>query len=206
MGSNKNICGIQKFGQFDGLVFFMPQKHTDIVMSPDDPLPEGGADATVTDKIGMGLAVKTADCAPLLLACTKTRIIGAAHAGWAGALNRVSQKTIAQMRELGADPAHIRAAIGPCIHADTFPVGPELRDKFIADMPETDPFFMRTGERFCMDLGGIVARQLQQSGVTQVWQSAINTFASPDHFSYRRHYGDPNGAPGSNISIIMRTV
>lgn len=205
-GGPKGLCGIQKYAQFDGLVFFLPQMHTDIVMSPDDPLPESGADASITDKTGMGLAIKTADCVPLLLACTKTRIIGAAHAGWAGALNRISQKTIARMRDLGADPASIRAALGPHIHKDTFPVGPELRERFIAEMPETDPFFMKVGDKFCMDLGGIIAQQLRETGVTQIWQSGINTFASPDHHSYRRHYGDPNGAPGSNISVIMRTV
>lgn len=181
-------------------IFFLPQKHTDVIIKPDDALPESGADAVLTDKVHQAIAIRTADCVPILLACTHTRQIAAVHAGWRGALNRIVPKTIERLCAAGAKPETLRAALGPSIHAVDYPVQDDVRDPFMADQPETASFFKPFQDRYCLDVAGIVTQQLRQSGVNTLWQSRINTFTDPAYASYRR-----NKPSGRNISVIMRT-
>lgn len=200
--TNKTI-GLHTFDRYND-VLFLPQNHGDNIAFPDQNLPETGADASINLKGSIALAIKTADCVPLLLACTKTKMIAAVHAGWPGALNCIAQKTVKMMQDHGADPAHIIGAIGPCIHDVTYPVGAELRDRFIAENNANGDFFKPFEDRFCLDVPGIVAKQLRDVGVNQVWQSPTNTFTSAAHFSYRNRDKDPASDTGRNVSIIAR--
>ncbi len=99
----------------------------------DDPRPE--ADAMVTAQPGLALCILTADCTPVLFADAEAGVIGAAHAGWKGALGGVLEATVASMTEIGARPGRIRAAIGPTIGQASYEVGPEFRDTFLETSP-----------------------------------------------------------------------
>src|SRR6202012_523293 len=108
------------------------QIHSDKVVTVTAPWNEDPpqADALVTATPGLALGILTADCAPVLFADAQARVIGAAHAGWKGALGGVIESTLAAMEKLGASRLHITAAVGPCIAQDSYEVGAEFRDRF----------------------------------------------------------------------------
>jgi polyphenol oxidase len=169
---------------------------------PDDARPH--ADAMVTDCPGIVLGILTADCAPVLFADAETGIIGAAHAGWKGAVAGVVEETIAAMEKLGASRSRIRAAIGPAISRRSY----EVDDGFFRNLTGKDPEF----ERFFgsgreghhqFDLEGFVAAMLAASGLTKVEALGLDTYSHPARFfSYRRstHRGEPDY--GRQISLI----
>ena len=141
------------------------------------------ADAMATNLPGLALGILTADCAPVLLADAQAGVIGAAHAGWKGALGGVTDSAIAAMERLGARRERIAAAIGPCISQANYEVGPEFRDRF----PQS--FFQ--GRYF--DLEGYVAERLSAAGIENVARLGACTYArETDFFSYRRatHRGE----------------
>jgi len=146
-------------------------------------------DAMVTDRPGIALGILTADCAPVLFADPQARVIGAAHAGWRGALAGVIEATVATMERLGAARARIRAAVGPCIAQQSYEVGPEFPAPFLAADAANRAFFAegRRAGRFQFDLAGYVGRRLDRLGLAAVAVSGADTCAEPDRFfSYRR--------------------
>lgn len=164
---------------------------------PDDDRPH--ADALVTDRPGVLLGILTADCAPVLLADRDAGVIGAAHAGWRGALAGITDSVIAGMAALGAQRARIRAAVGPCIAQPSYAVDATFRDRFLAADPANDRFFAE-GPRF--DLRAYVADRLRAAGVTAEALD-LDTYADPAAFySYRRatHRGEADY--GRQLSAI----
>jgi hypothetical protein len=153
------------------------------------------ADGLATATPGIALAVSTADCTPVLLADMEARVIGAAHAGWRGALGGVLEATIAAMVSLGAKPGRIRAAIGPAIRQPSYEVGPEVRAAFVAADPAFARFFApaaREGHAM-FDMPGVVATRLAAAGVGDVHDLGLDTYADEARFfSYRRmtHRGE----------------
>ncbi len=147
------------------------------------------ADALVTDRPGVVLGVLAADCAPVLLADAEARVIGAAHAGWKGALAGVVEATVSAMEKLGARREHVRAAIGPCIGGNSYEVGPEFPTPFL-ERDETDAAFFRAAPRaghFLFDLAGYLTRRIARAGVA-VEATGHDTLAGEaDFFSYRRN-------------------
>lgn len=168
----------------------------------DDARPH--ADALVTQRPGLLLGIVTADCAPVLLADAAAGIVGAAHAGWKGALAGVTDATIAAMETLGAHRDRIVAAIGPCIARASYEVDDAFRLRFEQDDPANERFFAagRAGHaRF--DLEGYVAHRLAAAGVTRVAALGLDTYADDTRFySYRRatHRGEPTY--GRQIALI----
>ncbi len=166
------------------------------------------ADAMVTRRAGVALGILTADCAPVLLADPAARVIGAAHAGWRGALGGVLEATVAAMARLGASPANLRAGIGPCIAQRSYEVGAEFPAPFLAADAGNAFFFVpapRPGH-FLFDLAGYVARRLERLGVGQIARSDGDTAGEPDRFfSYRRSrlQGEPDY--GRELSAIALT-
>ena len=162
------------------------------------------ADALVTRTPGLGLGILTADCVPVLFADPQAGVVGAAHAGWKGALSGVVEATVAAMERLGAARADISAAIGPCIRQASYEVGPELRQAFI-DADEASAGFFTASKRdghFMFDLAGFVSRALADAGVKGE-DVGIDTYADEERFfSYRRttHKGEPDY--GRGISLI----
>ena len=162
------------------------------------------ADALATDRPGVLLGILTADCAPVLLADSDAGVIGAAHAGWRGALAGVSDSVIAAMERLGASRDHIHAAVGPCIALASYEVDEDFRTRFLADDPDNDRFFA-PGEsgRPHFDLEAYVVHRLVAAGVEEVEALNLDTYADPDRFfSFRRstHHGEPDY--GRQLSAI----
>ena len=147
------------------------------------------ADALVTDRPGVALGVMSADCAPVLLADAVAGVIGAAHAGWRGALGGVAEATIEAMEKLGARRERVQAAVGPCIGRESYEVGPEFPAPFLAQ-DEANAIFFRTAPRaghFLFDLAGYLARRLQRAGVGAAATGHDTLTGTEDFFSYRRN-------------------
>lgn len=162
------------------------------------------ADALVTTTPGLVISVLTADCTPILLADSAAGVIAAAHAGWKGAIGGVIESTVALMRERGAAPDRIRAAIGPCIHQASYEVGPEFEQRFAETNASYARFFApgRDG-KFQFDLPGFCAFRLRSAGLTQIETLALDTYAHPDTlFSHRRSVHEKAGDYGRNCAAI----
>lgn len=162
------------------------------------------ADALATDRPGLLLGILTADCTPVLLADKQAGVVGAAHAGWKGALGGVTDAVIAEMEKLGAERGRIVAAIGPTIARASY----EVDDGFARRYEEADPanelFFTpgREGHQQ-FDLEGYVAARLAAAGITRVEALGLDTYADPDRFfSYRRATHKGEADYGRQISLI----
>ncbi len=164
------------------------------------------ADGIVTATPGLVIGVVTADCGPVLLADAKAGVVGAAHAGWKGALNGVLENTIIKMETLGAKRAQIHAVLGPSISQENYEVGPEFVETFAASEPGASRFFRqsdRSGHAM-FDLWAFIVQRLERAGVT-VSMTGNCTYAEEESFfSYRRttHRGEADyGRQLSAISI-----
>lgn len=164
------------------------------------------ADALVTNRPGLGLCILTADCQPVLFADQHAGVIGAAHAGWKGALHGVLEATIDKMEALGADRKNINAVVGPAISQANYEVGPEFREDFITKDPHFDRFFaMGSGDRFLFDLPAFGLHRLRTAGIGQSTWTNRCTYAEPDRFfSYRRSVHRKEADYGRLISVISR--
>lgn len=166
------------------------------------------ADAMVTKTPGIALGILTADCAPALFADAEAGVIGAAHAGWKGALSGVLEAALDAMERLGAARARIAAAIGPCIAHVNYEVGPEFRARFL-DGDAANARFFTTSERpdhFRFDLEGYAASRLDAAGLTNVARLSACTYArEADFFSFRRTTHRRETAYGRQISAILLT-
>lgn len=181
------------------------QVHSATCVTLDAPFVERPrADALVIDRIGLAIGVVTADCAPVLLADAQANIVGAAHAGWRGALDGVTDVTVAAMVARGARAERIVAAIGPCIARASYEVDDAFRQRFEAADGANERFFVDArDEHHRFDLEGYVAHRLAAAGVTRVTALGRDTYAeAADFFSYRRatHRGEPSY--GRQIAII----
>jgi YfiH family protein len=151
--------------------------------------PEG--DATVTATAGVICAVLTADCAPVLLADPEAGVVGAAHAGWKGALDGVVQSTVTAMQGLGADPRRMVAVIGPCIAQASYEVGADFQDRFDRHDPGNARFFApgAAADKRLFDLPAYVLRRLEQAGVGDaVWTGDDTRTDATRFYSNRRAY------------------
>lgn len=162
------------------------------------------ADALVTDRPGLLLGILTADCVPVLLADARAGVIGAAHAGWKGAIGGVTDRTIDAMVALGADRSRIACAIGPCIARRSYEVSEEFARTFEAADPANERFFVqaRAGHRM-FDVGAYVAARLAASGVARIDMLGEDTYSQPERFySYRRSCHRGEAGYGRQISVI----
>ncbi len=182
---------------------FARQVHSARVLAVSQPLrgelPE--VDALVTGTPGLALGIVTADCAPVLLADLEAGVIGAAHAGWRGAHGGVIAATVEAMVELGAEPARILSAIGPCVAQASYEVDEPFRDRF----SDEEVRFFATGRagHWQFDLEAYVAARLRESGVERIEPLGIDTYANAARFhSFRRstHRGEPTA--GRQFSLI----
>jgi YfiH family protein len=189
---NDHLVGVHQIHSADAVA----------VTGPIMPSPK--ADALVTATEGVALSILTADCQPVLFADPKARVIGAAHAGWKGALHGVLEATAAGMESLGATRDNIVAVIGPSISQPNYEVGPEFRDTFIASNRDFDRFFLQGhGDRFHFDLPAFGLVQLRQSGIMSAAWTHHCTYADPKRFfSYRRSVHEKQADYGRLIAAI----
>lgn len=184
------------------------QIHSPEVVVADGPWPRDQrpkADAIVTKTKNLAIGISTADCGPVLFADANARVVGAAHAGWRGAVGGVLEATIAAMEKLGAQKKNIVAALGPMISQTNYEVGQDLVDRFRLENPANEKFFTsspRTGHAM-FDLPGYVVARLARSGIA-CDNLALCTYADPARFySYRRstHLKEPDY--GRHINSIV---
>ncbi|WP_114377854.1 polyphenol oxidase family protein [Elioraea thermophila] len=160
------------------------------------------ADAAVTRLGGVGLAIVTADCAPVLFADAEARVVGAAHAGWRGAIAGVLEATVAAMERLGARRERVLAAIGPCIRQPFYEVG---EDVIVALGPTGAPFLAPAArpDRRLFDLPGYCAARLVTAGVPRVFDLGLDTYTDEARFfSHRRAMHGGGGPIGHQLSAI----
>ena len=169
------------------------------------PEPEAGvrADGLVTATPGVALSVLAADCQPVLFADPDAQVIGAAHAGWRGALDGVLDATVEAMVGLGATREKIQAVIGPCISQRAYEVGPEFFDRFLDEEPDNTRFFAGgQGDRMMFDLPSYGLARLRAAGVEATWTGHC-TYSDPERFySYRRSTHEGANDYGRLISVI----
>ena len=175
------------------------------VSGPDKDLGPTRADAMVTKVPGVALGVLTADCQPVLMADPQAQVIGAAHAGWKGALGGVLEATIDAMEAIGADRSRIIAAIGPSISQRAYEVGPEFVDDLVADDPDNMTFFANgRSDRYMFDLPSYGLKRLRNAGVADASWISHCTYSDPDRFySYRRSTHQKEADYGRLISVIV---
>ena len=167
------------------------------------------ADAIVTKVPGLAIGVSTADCGPILFADGDARVIGAAHAGWKGALTGVLEATVDAMEKLGAKRNRIGAAIGPLIRQPNYEVGAEFVERFMVADAANQKFFAPAArpDHAMFDLPGYIASRLERAGIKGVEDLKLCTYAEPARFfSYRRttHRGEPDY--GRHINAIALTL
>jgi len=185
------------------------------VHSPDAVLVEGPwgpsrprADAMATNVPGLALAITTADCGPVLFADAQSGVIGAAHAGWRGAVTGVLEATLQAMERLGAECKQIVAVLGPTISQAAYEVGPEFVRRFAEEAPGYEHFF-RPGEtpgHAMFDLPGFIGARLSAAGIGSFTDLGLCTYSDEERFfSYRRstHRKEPDY--GRLISAIALT-
>jgi YfiH family protein len=154
------------------------------------------ADAIVTRTEGIAIGITAADCGPILLVDPNARVIGAAHAGWKGALTGILESTIRAMEGLGAERDGMVAAIGPMIRQHSYEVGSEFVERFIDAEADNAVFFIpSTRERHSMfDLAGFIRMRLENAGVLMIDDIGVDTYSDERFYSYRRsvHRKEPD--------------
>ncbi|MBR2267041.1 peptidoglycan editing factor PgeF [Sphingobium sp.] len=168
----------------------------------EDERPE--ADAMVTRTPGLILGILTADCVPVLFADREAGVIGAAHAGWKGAISGVTDRTIAAMEMLGATRAGIACAIGPCIGRASYEVTLDFAERFERDDADNARFFSAGRAGHCQfDIAAYVASRLQAAGIGRISLLDEDTYSQADRFfSYRRSCHAQESDYGRQISMI----
>ncbi|HEX8214878.1 MAG TPA: peptidoglycan editing factor PgeF [Allosphingosinicella sp.] len=183
------------------------QVHSPAAMAVTAPFPDHArphVDALVTNRPGLALGILTADCTPILFAEPDAGVVGAAHAGWKGALGGIVGATVEAMEALGANRDNIASAVGPTIARKSYEVDEAFLRRFIEADRENERFFSggRDGHHQ-FDLEGYVVSRLAEAGVTRIEALGLDTYSNPDLFySYRRatHRGEPDY--GRQISLI----
>ena len=180
---------------------------TNCVIIEEAPLlgTEIDADGHVTTNKNIVLAIKTADCVPVLFHDPKNGVIGACHAGWRGALAGITTSTVKKMLESGAQIANIETIVGPCIQQASYEVDSNFYQNFLAEDVKNESFFIKSSrvDHYMFDLPGYVIRKLQADGIKLIFNSAIDTLKEENKFfSYRRNTLRNVKLDGYMLSVI----
>ena len=171
-----------------------------------NPAPDG--DGVVTAAAGLVCAALSADCAPVLIADSQARVVAAVHAGWRGAIGGVVASAVEAMIRLGADPARMSAAVGPCIAQASYEVGVDFLDRFTAADPDFEQYFApgATPEKRQFDLPGFVLGRIAAAGIARAeWIGADTCADEALFYSNRRAVLRGEGDYGRLMSAIMLT-
>ena len=179
-----------------------------VASAPWDAASRPRADAIVTRAEGLAIGVTAADCGPILLVDPNARVIGAAHAGWKGALTGIVESTVDAMEGLGAERAGIVAAIGPLIRQPSYEVGNEFVERFVDADADNALFFLpasRAGHAM-FDLAGFIRVRLENAGVSVIDDIGVDTYSDERFFSYRRSVHRKEPDYGRHVHAIMLEV
>ena len=186
------------------------QTHSPDVVVAAGPWPSASrprADAIVTRVQGLAIGVTAADCGPILLVDPNARVIGAAHAGWKGALSGIVESTVEAMEKLGAERSGIVTAIGPLIRQHSYEVGSEFVERFVLADAENSLFFVpaaREGHAM-FDLAGFIRMRLENAGVLMIDDIGVDTYSDERFYSYRRSVHRKEPDYGRHVHAIALT-
>ena len=196
-----------ELGTSESRLLSLSQIHSTEVLIVDAPFSSvpPKADGLVTKTPGLAISALAADCGPVLFCDPNASVIGACHAGWRGALSGVTTETLRAMESLGAKRENIHAVLGPCISQDSYEVGHDYRDTFVAENESHDRFFrLGPNQKPHFDLKRFILAKLRKDGLTHIDALPDCTYAQPeDYFSYRYNTHKEIGDYGRNISAIM---
>jgi polyphenol oxidase len=184
------------------------QTHSPDVVVASGPWPSASrplADAIVTRSEGVAIGATAADCGAILLADPNARVIGAAHAGWKGALTGILESTVDAMEKLGAERSGIVAAIGPLIRQHSYEVGAEFVERFVEADAENALFFLpaaREGHAM-FDLAGFIRMRLENAGVLVIDDTGADTYSDERFYSYRRSVHRKEPDYGRHVHAIV---
>ncbi len=186
-------------------VFQIHSPDVAVASAPWDAAARPKADAIVTRTEGLAIGVTAADCGPILFADPKARVIGAAHAGWKGALTGVVEATVDAMERLGAARGDVVAAIGPLIRQSSYEVGPEFVERFVEADAENALYFLPSAraDHAMFDLAAFIRMRLENAGVLMVDDTGIDTYADDRFFSYRRSVHRKEADYGRHVHAIV---
>jgi YfiH family protein len=176
-----------------------------VATEPWQGAPRPKADAIVTRTEGLAIGITAADCGPILLVDPNARVIGAAHAGWKGALTGILESTIDAMEKLGAERSGIVAAIGPMIRQASYEVGGEFVERFIEADADHAAFFIpspRDGHAM-FDLTGFIRMRLENAGVLMIDDLGVDTYSDERFYSYRRSVHRKEPDYGRHVHAIV---
>ena len=199
------VCSDQKCEKNKLYIARQTHGNTAVIISSPEESFKKKADGIVTNVSGISIGILTADCAPILMVDPYAKVIGAAHAGWKGALGGIINSTVEKMMTLGARPNRIIAGIGPCISSNSYEIGSDLFDKFILENKENDRFFSKNynGGKHKFNLSKYVQANLHTVGIREAEALEIDTFpSSTPFFSYRKAQENGEIDSGRQISII----
>lgn len=176
-----------------------------VASEPWDNASRPRVDAMVTKTPGLAIGVTAADCGPILFVDPKARVIGAAHAGWKGALGGVLENTIREMEKLGAARGDIIAAVGPLIRQSSYEVGAEFVTRFAQSDANNARFFIPSSraDHAMFDLAGYIRQRLERSGILMIDDVDVDTYADERFYSYRRSVHRKEAYYGRNIHAIV---
>jgi len=167
------------------------------------------ADAYVTALVGTGLAILTADCLPVLFCDPKAGVIGAAHAGWRGAVAGIIETTVSAMQDLGATPERIVMVIGPGIRQTSYQVSPEMKAEITTRHETAESCFaadLATPGKWLFDLPGFALQRGSEVGLSQMYDCGLDTYDEDElFFSHRRATHRAESDSGRLISVITRS-
>ncbi len=192
--NNKNLCILEQVHSNKVITI---KSTTDLINDQTQ------ADSIVTNKKNLVLAVLSADCCPVLFFDPENQVIGAAHAGWKGALSGIIQNTITAMVKIGAELPNIKVLIGPCIGVESYEVGQEFYDNFINTNQNHQQFFDISKAKPHFNLRLFVEKQLIGIEYSNIEHFAYDTCVNDaDFFSYRRSCKNKEAAYGCQMSVI----
>ncbi len=197
----RNLAKAQKIVGAKSLITLKQVHGIDCLTVDENTKSDLEFDAMVTNIPGIAIGILTADCAPILFYDDEKQVIGAAHAGWKGAVAGVIESTIQAMRNFGCAPANIKVAIGPCIHQQSF----EVQDDFVQQFPQDCDCFICRNDSIYFDLPKFCSKKLQKQGIhlDNIDISEIDTYLQNEkYFSFRYARAHSNGFCGRNLSVI----
>ncbi|MCH9753482.1 MAG: peptidoglycan editing factor PgeF [Alphaproteobacteria bacterium] len=174
-----------------------------IIIDSSMDLSDIEADAHVTKDPSLLLAIQTADCVPLIFIDNDNKIVGAAHAGWRGAISDIVDSVMKKMEEAGAEIGKIDVLMGPCIHQDSYEVGQEFYDVFLEKDKVNDKFFYKKGEKYYFDLPAYVTSKIKKYSINNFYNADLDTLKDEKKcFSYRRDFKKGRKLEGHILSVV----
>lgn len=202
---NNKAAVLKAFGESYTHISVLHQVHGNkaIIVDKNMVTDDIEADAQVTTDPSVLLGIQTADCVPLLFIDSDNKVVGAAHAGWKGAVGGIIQSSVKKMEDAGAEISNIDVVMGPCIHQDSYEVGQEFYETFLKKSDSSGVFFKLNKDKYYFDLPGYVKHETLKYPIKNFYDMKTDTFKDKENFfSYRRDFKNGKKLQGHMLSVV----